>query len=309
MNSPLITIIIPVYNTFQYVNETLITIITQTYKNWECIIIDDGSSDGSLEKIKTIVKKDQRFKIFIRGDYSPIKGANVCRNIGLKKTKTKWVIFVDSDDLLLNKCLENRINDILGTSPKDIYIFKTAFIDEKKNITGFFYNRSNDIEDILIRLLQHNIPWHTMSPIWDVNFLRKIGGWNNKYERLQDIELNIRAMIAFPKIYFSPLNVDSYYRKAPLAIEKQKNARYGFCRIIKDYYWLLTFNELISENNKKKIHDIFQESLVFQLNSYINNIKHKDSKLERLFIQTLKDLKIASNEIERIKHLFYNRIS
>ena len=78
MSQPLVSIIIPTYNRAHLISETLRSIKLQTYQNWECIIIDDGSTDNSAEVIAEFCAQDNRSQFFKRPQNQP-KGANTCR--------------------------------------------------------------------------------------------------------------------------------------------------------------------------------------------------------------------------------------
>ena len=81
----LVSIIIPVYNRASLLPETLDSIVAQSYKNFECILVDDGSTDNSIEIANIYTSKDKRFKVFSRPSNIK-KGANACRNIGFFKS-------------------------------------------------------------------------------------------------------------------------------------------------------------------------------------------------------------------------------
>ena len=119
----LVSIIIPNYNRESLIRETLDSILAQTYYNWECIIVDDGSTDKSLETIEQYVKIDSRFKLFTRPENHP-KGANACRNIGMKKSQGDFIIFFDSDDLMLRNHVEQKLDFVLEQK-LDFAVFKT----------------------------------------------------------------------------------------------------------------------------------------------------------------------------------------
>jgi glycosyltransferase involved in cell wall biosynthesis len=104
-NPPKISIIIPVYNQEKLVPFTLGSIIAQTFTNWECILVDDASTDKSLSILQEYQKKDSRFKVFSR-PFSLKKGANSCRNYGFLQAKGSYIKWFDSDDLMLPKHLE-----------------------------------------------------------------------------------------------------------------------------------------------------------------------------------------------------------
>jgi GalNAc5-diNAcBac-PP-undecaprenol beta-1,3-glucosyltransferase len=106
---PIVTIIMATYNRSHFILETLNSIQKQSYLNWECLIIDDGGTDNTLEVITPILDKDSRFKFFKRTDRYK-KGLPGCRNYGLDLVQGDYVIFFDDDDIVhpdnLKICLE-----------------------------------------------------------------------------------------------------------------------------------------------------------------------------------------------------------
>lgn len=92
----LVSIIIPVYNQEKYLAETLQSVIHQTYSNWECFLINDGSMDGSVAVINEYLAQDNRF-YFINSEN---KGVSNARNLALKQVKGEYILFLDGDDLI-----------------------------------------------------------------------------------------------------------------------------------------------------------------------------------------------------------------
>jgi len=299
------TIVIPMYNNEKHVKLTIDSLKNQTSQAWQCIVIDDESSDNSLSVAHSCIRGDKRFKVLKRKDFSETKGGNVCRNIGLNRTLSDFVMFVDADDYLHNDCVHSRIKTIQNYSDYDFYIFKTAFVNDDGVITGYFYNPNSHIPDILLRFVEHKIPWHTMSPVWNVNYLKSVGGWNEDYERLQDVELNIRVLLKKPSIYFASSDIDSFYRSNEMTHKKRLNARLGFCRLIKDYYNLLSYSTQLGQVSKDRIHDVFQGILEEQLANYIlhrhNTHDIEDENWKHIYMETLKVLDVDErNEVARI---------
>lgn len=105
----LISIIIPVYNVEAYLEETLTSVYAQTYNNWECIIVNDGSTDNSLSIAKQWAEKDHRFKVFSQEN----AGASTARNYGIDLAKGEYIAFLDSDDVWSPIHLETSINQLL----------------------------------------------------------------------------------------------------------------------------------------------------------------------------------------------------
>ncbi|MEW4328511.1 glycosyltransferase family 2 protein [Rossellomorea marisflavi] len=103
----LVSIIMPAYNCEEFISETIESVINQTYKNWELIVIDDCSTDNTKEKILEMLKQDKR--IF----YKCLKensGAAIARNTAVNLAKGKYIAFLDSDDLWRNEKLHKQLN-------------------------------------------------------------------------------------------------------------------------------------------------------------------------------------------------------
>lgn len=107
MNNPVLSVIIPCYNNGKYLAEMLDCCLRQTLKEWEIVIVDDGSTDNTCSIIEKYVKKDSRIRLFHR-EREP-KGSVVCRNIGFEKSIGKYIIHFDADDLITDTCFENRV--------------------------------------------------------------------------------------------------------------------------------------------------------------------------------------------------------
>ncbi|HUH52264.1 MAG TPA: glycosyltransferase family 2 protein [Flavobacterium sp.] len=136
MNNPLVSIIIPTFNRAHLIGETLDSIIAQTYTNWECIVVDDGSTDNTEVLMNSYQQKDKRFKFHHRNSDKP-KGANSCRNIGLDLAKGNYLVFFDSDDLMTPDHLEIKINSILKYKT-DYVITKTKFFNSDKDLEKYY---------------------------------------------------------------------------------------------------------------------------------------------------------------------------
>lgn len=189
----MISIIIPSFNKAQYISETFDSLLHQTYTNWEAVVVDDGSTDSSQEIIKEYCKKDSRIKLLERQRLP--KGGSTCRNIGVEHSQGEYVVFLDADDVLISKSLENRVNQFNRFSDNDFLVFsggtfyKTVGDSDSKWIPKQNYNH-------LKEFISHSISWQTSAPIWRKSFLQDLGGFDEAYPRLQDVELHTRALMA-----------------------------------------------------------------------------------------------------------------
>ena len=94
---PLFSIIIPVYNVLEYLPRCVSSICNQSFTNWEMLLIDDGSTDGSEDLCDQFAASDPRIRVF----HKPNGGVSSARNFGLRYASGDYILFVDSDDFLL----------------------------------------------------------------------------------------------------------------------------------------------------------------------------------------------------------------
>lgn len=111
----LISFIVPVYNAEKYLEQCLQSIISQTYKVWECILIDDGSIDNSGAICDGFVAKDSRFRVFHKEN----GGVSAARNLGIKQAKGEWVTFIDADDFVGETYLHGLLQPVLQGNEVD----------------------------------------------------------------------------------------------------------------------------------------------------------------------------------------------
>ena len=131
MNNELITIVIPVYNTAQYIKECIESLLCQTYTNIQIFCIDDGSSDNSKEVIEKIINKDNRVSYY----YKENGGAASARNMGIdlfyKDNNSKLLAFIDSDDIVLNDYIETLYN-LLNKYDADVACLDMNELEDKE---------------------------------------------------------------------------------------------------------------------------------------------------------------------------------
>ncbi|MGE0632490.1 MAG: glycosyltransferase family 2 protein [Pseudobdellovibrionaceae bacterium] len=112
---PLVSIVIPLYNEEKFFAACLDSLLRQSYKNWECVIVNDCSTDSSRSIAEQYQARDPRFKIV---DHEVNKGLPASRNTGLKNVQGEYVTFLDSDDFLLQHSLWRRVLTLHGTQER-----------------------------------------------------------------------------------------------------------------------------------------------------------------------------------------------
>jgi glycosyltransferase involved in cell wall biosynthesis len=164
----LVSIITPCYNSAEYIAQTIESVLTQTYQNWEMIIVDDCSIDSSVEIISLYQKSDYRVKLYQTEacSGSPVEP----RNIGIEKASGQYIAFLDSDDVWLSDKLENQIKQF---DSKDIGIVYSNY--EKMSESGIRKNRfiKSPPMATYLQLLNGNcIP--CLTAIYDVSIVGKV---------------------------------------------------------------------------------------------------------------------------------------
>ncbi|MGR7812009.1 glycosyltransferase family 2 protein [Lacinutrix undariae] len=131
---PLVSIIIPTYNRAHLIGETLDSVLAQTYQNWECLVVDDGSTDGTNQLMDSYCAKDARFQYHHR-PVDRLAGGNAARNYGFEVSKGSYVQWFDSDDLMKKNCLKERL-DMFKQDVKFV-ISGGAYLIENKEKDSF----------------------------------------------------------------------------------------------------------------------------------------------------------------------------
>jgi glycosyltransferase involved in cell wall biosynthesis len=170
MIKELVSIIIPVYNRQDLIIQTIESVLKQTYSNFECIIIDDGSTDNTFCIITDIANKDNRVKLF-RRPKQLIKGANSCRNYGFTLSKGKYVTWFDSDDIMPDDSVEVRVTNIQYS----IFDFVIGYVHKFENSilieNQYLIVEHNNLEISASNYLTGESWFHTSAPLFKKEYL------------------------------------------------------------------------------------------------------------------------------------------
>lgn len=161
MIPPKVSIIMATYNRAIFIEESLKSIQNQTYTDWECLIIDDGGTDNTVEVIKPLLENDTRFKYYKREEHY-LKGLPGCRNQGLDLAKGEYIIFFDDDDIAHPQNLECCVAELAKDTIWFCRYIREVFVEDfdynfdfSKDYTQFYIDK-NDIQRMLNNELQFN---------------------------------------------------------------------------------------------------------------------------------------------------------
>lgn len=216
-NKPLVSIIIPSFNRENLIGKTIDSILEQTYTNWECIIVDDGSTDATKSLVQTYCKKDPRIQYFDRPNTKP-KGANSCRNFGFEKSSGRYLQWLDSDDLMSHNKLELQVHDLekedartIATCGWDFFEDIPEKLSKVKQLPVFkSFEKVEDFVDALA-LSGGFFPPH--SYLMHRSIMEFSGNWLENLLINQDGEFFSRIFINMSKVVYNN-NCTAYYRQS-----------------------------------------------------------------------------------------------
>ena len=193
MNS-CVSVIMPVYNTKTYLGTALDSVLKQSWVDFEIIIVDDGSKDGSRALIQQYAEK---YPEKIRYFFQENGGAAHARNTGLKNAKGGYVAFLDSDDLWMSNKLQIQINYFQKNPEVDLIYTNAILIDSHGNDQGELYSRSEEF-DILPNELFNSILIRNFVPFSSIilkkTVIDNIGGFNVTYGNTEDMDFLLRVI-------------------------------------------------------------------------------------------------------------------
>ena len=248
MEKGLISVIVPVYNIEKYLPRCIDSILNQTYKNWEAIFINDGSTDNSLKILEEYKKRDKRIKIIDKKN----AGSGAARNDGIENSKGEYIAFLDSDDWyeknflekLYNNLIENN-SDVSMCNPKMTYdnIEKNSKIN-----TYFFKNVELDkTPEKILGILAMPVVWNKLYKK-DIIVKNKIRFPN--YSFCEDVEFLYKTFLYVNKVSKIEDDLYNYYQRKNSATKKIKE------EAIEQVYKVL-------ENIERYIKNNFSDKLEF----------------------------------------------
>ena len=270
-SQPLVSIIIPTYNRAHLIGETLDSILGQVYLNWECIVVDDGSNDGTHKILEDYNHKDSRIKYHHR-PLEHLSGGNGARNYGLALAQGDYVIFFDSDDLMTIDHVNVKV-EAISTNQVDYVITKTKFFNSEKSLESYYSFGKYDV--LIENYLYEKINWLTCDTLIKSNIAKSIS-FNEKLRSGQEYNFHCKLIIKSNNYHFINKFV-THRRKHNSSIRarlktKEHNLEDAF---YKKFY---TYKDIRTFLNKKDSNKIFFVCLD-RANESSNLLKKKLSSL------------------------------
>tara|TARA_B100001027_G_C16259983_1_gene328889 strand:- start:729 stop:1538 length:810 start_codon:yes stop_codon:yes gene_type:complete len=193
-NQIFFSIIICCYNSQRYISETINSILNQSYKNYEIVVVNDGSSDDTEKIINQYKKRIKNFKYI----YQKNKGFAHSRNVAINHAKGEWIVIIDHDDVCLKNRLEIHYDQIISNKNQSkLFFANTYHFNDEKIIKKHFDQFSLDNINLSKKyasnyLLTIGCFIDSESVVFKKNEAINIGGFNSKYKYLADYDFFIR---------------------------------------------------------------------------------------------------------------------
>lgn len=247
MAAPFFSIVMPVYNVEKYLTQAVDSVCSQSYRNFELILIDDCSPDNSPELCDKISLKDERINVV---HLKENQGVSNARNIGLDKAAGQYLMFMDSDDYIDENLLEKAYESICN-NPAQIVFF--GMTEEHYDVCGKhkesvvyslpekYFSEQTDLRSYMIELEKATLYGYACNKFYNVDYLRKLGLRYKEYALNEDILFNIEFCRDIDKLNI--LDIPAYhYRK--VMDNQSRTSKY-----VKDYFKL----------HVKKIRALFEQ--------------------------------------------------
>ena len=207
--NPLISVIVPCYLQAEYLDECLQSVYDQTYQNWECIIVNDGSPDHTEEVAKKWLEKDPRFRYIDKEN----GGLSSARNAGIKIAKGEWILPLDADDRIGNLYLE--LASLEFNKDYSIIYSEAEFFEGKKgrwNLCEFSVNEMAKQNCIFCSAFFRKSSWEKVRG-YDINLIYGLEDWEFWISIIRKVSPNVYKI---PEICF-------YYRVKNVSMIKNLN--------------------------------------------------------------------------------------
>lgn len=212
-NDSKVSIVIPLYNAEKYICETLDSVLSQKYTNWECIIVNDGSTDNSEKVVLEKIKGNDKFKYLSQKNSGPGKA----RNYGASMASGKYLLFLDADDIILDDYFLDGVNFLDANANYSLFYGKANIFWDNGTEKLWPLRKFRDMKDFL-----------KSNCIYCTAMIRKkdfdaIGGFDEYLKAYEDWEFFVRLLDRNPKVYREDKILFKYRRHTGSRDDMNKN--------------------------------------------------------------------------------------
>ena len=274
---PIVSTIIPVYNRTETLVRAVQSVLDQTYKSFEIIIVNDGSTIGEFESIKSkLLNMDERIRVI---DHIVNRGASAARNTGAKNARGELLAFLDSDDEWLPEKLEMQVNIMKDNHEVGMVSTGFYFIDVNKNVKNVHYPKCK--HDWLECLFYSNAIGTTSTILLSRECFEKVGGFNENFVSCQDWEFYLKIAKKYKISVIKKPLVNYWYHGKSISGNYEKVLK-GHLSILDEIMNIIHESE--HSNLRRKIYS-FHQMKIGNIHMHFGNTKlAKKSFIKSFFI-------------------------
>lgn len=284
--SPLVSIIIPTFNRSHLIADTLNSVLAQNYTNWECIVVDDGSTDNTKDVINTYLNKDNRFKFYQRPDN--IKpGGNGARNYGFQLSKGEFINWFDSDDIMSPNFIEAKLQPFISSPKTDVVFSAFENVNEKGERTRIANQSFSG--NILDDLVDGNVSFGPLSFLIRRDKLKNIK-YNETLKKNQDLDFFFRFFTTNEHLKIVHVNtilytVRKHSERMTSSVGKEMSKMTSIYKV-----YLMVLNYFVVHNHSKGI-DRYTYRCLNSLKMMLQNGYYQEATIRLLSFQHLSMVK------------------
>jgi glycosyltransferase involved in cell wall biosynthesis len=258
-NKPLVNVIVPTYNYGHFIEETLECLCAQTYQNWECLVVDDGSTDDTAERVSRFIERDPRFR-FLRQANAKQAAA---KNNGLRNSAGQYIQFLDADDLIEPQKFEKQVEYLEAHPEVDIFYGSMRYFGSENPAERLYWiwgeNKpwmpevSGRGKEVLTALVRHNI-MVINSPLIRRSVVDKVGPFDDRLPPAEDWDYWLRCAAAGMRFEFNDApGTLALVRYHTSSSSSDRRSMYASMKLIRQKIKELTDDEEILVLNREQM--------------------------------------------------------
>lgn len=303
---PIFSVIIPVYNNENYLSQCLDSVLNQTFKDFELICVNDGSTDRSSSILNEYQRIDSRVKVINTQN----NGAGIARNIGLDCATGKYISFLDSDDFFEPMMLEKSYNVLESTQVDFVVFHADRYLDSLDSFVGLNNIHDEDIPSfrpLNYRNLNRNVFKVFVCWVWDkiyrADFIRKNNLRFQDQRTSNDLLFVLSSLVTADKIEVLP-DILAHYRSENMASLTNTRDKSWYCF----YYSLFEFRKVLIKKGLYSINSLRQDFIDYALFICLCNLNAVKGEAKKELYNKLKNEWFDELEISKENpSFFYNK--